>query len=61
MKFLKQAEFAKLNGISPQAVSDRIERGTLKTVKRKVDAHLIPVDDNEYEEMQAKYLDSIKG
>lgn len=46
MKLLTVAEFAKLEGVTYQAIYDRIRRGTLKPVYVKVDEMRIAVEEN---------------
>ena len=52
MKYLTSLEYAKAIGVSRQAIEDRIRRGTLRTVKRRVDKYLIPVEDTELENIK---------
>jgi len=50
--YLTKSEYARLKGISHQAVSDRINRGTLKIVKVPVEQERIAVDDAELEKVK---------
>jgi predicted DNA-binding protein YlxM (UPF0122 family) len=58
MHYLTRSEYAKLKNISRQAVHNRIARGTLLTVRKKVerDEELIPVDDKELEGVNPESL-----
>ena len=47
MKLLTVAQYARLKNVTPQAIYQRISRGTLKTVVQKVENLRIPVDDTE--------------
>jgi hypothetical protein len=47
MKLLSVAQYALLKGVKPQAVYQRIKRGTLKTVIEKREVIRIPVEDVE--------------
>lgn len=51
MQLLSVPQYAKLKGISQQAVYGRIRRGTLKTVTEKVEQVRVVVDDTEMQDV----------
>lgn len=61
MKYLTKKHYRIGKGITRQAVNDRIKRGTLHLVPGKIDAMVIPVEDAEWEEMQARLLAKEQG
>lgn len=64
MHYLTPAEYARLVGISRQAVNDRINRKTLPFTLTKVSAKRIPVEDTEYEKIKREHeerLALVKG
>jgi hypothetical protein len=55
MQFLSRTEYARMKGVSRQSVEQRIKRGTLKTVRMKVETEeeRIPVEDAEVSSWKA--------
>ena len=45
--YLTKSEYARLKGVSHQAICERVKRGTLKTAKVKIEVERIPVEDAE--------------
>ena len=60
MHYLTPSEYARLLGISRQAINERIKRKTLPFTLTKVEAKRIPVEDTEYEKIKAEYLARVK-
>lgn len=56
MHYLTPSEYARLIGISRQAVNDRIKRKTLPFTLTKVEAKRIPIEDTEYQKIKLEYL-----
>ncbi len=58
MTLLTRNAYAKLCGVSRQAIADRIARGTLKTVERELPDGSVRqyIDTEVYPKIKAKYL-----
>ena len=61
MHYLTIAEYARLKGVSRQAVQDRIRRKTLPYVVTRVDIRRIPVEDTELAGVNLESLAPGKG
>lgn len=52
MQYLTRTEYADLKGITRQAVEQKIKRGTLPTVKVKIEVERIAVEDTEMDDVK---------
>ena len=56
MHYLTRKEYRELTNDSRQSVHNKISRGTLKTIMRKIATEVIMVEDTEYEKLKSKTL-----